>query len=165
VTGSYVASPGAPPEAAPHGFLRVTTSPPVPSQISINGNIADNWGLTWVKVPPGQYTIGFSDVEGYATPDDRVVTVNAGQTTEATGEFRQLALLRVITDPPVPATVDGPNTTRNDWGLWTWVEPGPLLGRQVCFRNAPGFTAGQCKWVDLPAGSQATVTGTYTPNG
>ena len=39
--------------AASTGLLRVTSSPAVPTQILVDGQIADSWGLTWLKLAPG----------------------------------------------------------------------------------------------------------------
>ena len=51
----------------PSGFLRVVSSPAVPTQISVDGNISDTWGLTWVKEPVGLHLVCFSDVAGDGT--------------------------------------------------------------------------------------------------
>jgi hypothetical protein len=34
------------------GLLRVTSNPALPTQISVNGAIADSWGLNWLEMPP-----------------------------------------------------------------------------------------------------------------
>ena len=69
---------GAADRVVPTGLLRVVTSPAVPSQIVVNGQIRDNWGLTWVRVPVGAYTVSFTDVQGFLTPADQNVNVRQG---------------------------------------------------------------------------------------
>lgn len=72
--GATTAVPGAftPNGAAPgptgFGNLRVTTSPAVVSQISIDGVGAQSFGLDWVKLAPGSYNVCFSDVPGFTSP-------------------------------------------------------------------------------------------------
>jgi hypothetical protein len=140
------------------GYLRVTTSPALPSQISLNGVIADSWGLTWVKLDPGDYTVHFSHVEGYSEPADQLVSVTAGATTTVTGTFTQRGSLRVITSPAVAGTISVDGSPRNDWGMWTDVPTGP---HQVCFGAVEGFTTPACQDITVNAGALTTVTGTY----
>jgi hypothetical protein len=146
----------------PTGFLRVVTSPAVPSQIVVNGQISDNWGLTWVKVPVGAYTVGFTDVQGFLTPVDQNVMVTAGNTTTVTGTFTPQALMRVLTSPPVAGTILVDGIRRNDWGVWTFFPPG---AHQVCFAPVLDFLPPSCQNVNLVAGTgNANVTGVYTPS-
>ena len=51
VTGAYSSSPGTMGQSNV-GLLRVTTSPALPSQITVDGNIADTWGLNWLERSP-----------------------------------------------------------------------------------------------------------------
>ena len=152
VTGTFVANGAA---VGPTGFgnLRVTTSPPVPTQISIDGVGAQPFGLDWVKVAPGPHEICFSDVPGYDTPPCEMVTVVDGATTVTSGLFTQLGELRVLTSPPVdqPVTVDG--RVVDQYGFWTWA---PAATYQIC---TVGYT---CQSVDVIAGNSATVTLTPT---
>ena len=143
------------------GFLRVTTSPALPAQVSLNGVVADSWGLTWVKVAPGSYTVHFSHIEGYTEPADQVVSVTAGNTTTVTGSFTQRGSLRVITSPAVAGTVSVDGVPRNDWGMWTDV---PTGAHQVCFGPVAGYNPPACQNITVNAGSLTTVTGTYTAN-
>lgn len=162
VVGSYESSPGAPGETGPYGYLRVEVAlTAVPTQISVNGVPADDWGLTWVKVPPGIYTISFSDVDGWGTPIDRTVNVTAGNTTEVIVNFGTHGLLRIITSPAVAGTVFVNDLPRNDWGLWTWTTQG---SKRICFDSVPGYTSPPCQTVHVSYVAQTTVTGTYTPN-
>ena len=50
------------------GLLRVVTLPALPSQITLDGQPADTWGLSYVKVLPGVHTVSFSHVEGFTEP-------------------------------------------------------------------------------------------------
>jgi hypothetical protein len=143
--------------AGPTGWLRVLTSPARPSQVVVDGQVADSWGV-WMKVPVGQHAVSFTDVEGYATPADQVVGVSEGATTTVTGVFVQQGLLRVLTSPAVAATVSVDGMARNDWGVWTWFATG---SHSVCFGPVAGFTAPPCQNASLTAGNQTTVTGTY----
>ena len=159
VTGTYTAN-GAATGATNVGFLRVTTDPAVPAQISLNGEIADSWGLTWLELAPGQYTVHFSHVEGFSPPADQTVTVTADQTTTVTGTYTRRGSLRVVTSPAVAATITVDGVARNDWGMWTDIPTGQ---HEVCFGAVAGFTAPACQTVTVTAGGLTTVTGTYAP--
>ena len=151
---------GAAGQVIPTGFLRVVTSPAVPSQIVVNGQIGDNWGLTWVRVPVGAYTVSFTDVQGFLAPADQNVNVTAGNTTTVTGTFTPQALMRVLTSPPVAGTISVDGVRRNDWGVWTFFPPG---AHQVCFAPVIDFLPPTCQNVNLVAGTgNANVTGVYT---
>ena len=148
------------------GLLRVTTTPALASQISVDGVITDTWGLTWVKEPPGSHMVCFSDVQGYTTPACQTVTVTAGNTTTVNGAFVQRGFLHVITSPAVPGEItymlSGTTTAipMDDWGGWTDLGTGTYT---VCFGAVAGFTPPACQsGVSVTAGNTTTITGTYT---
>ncbi len=141
------------------GFLRVTSDPAVPSQISLNGAIADSWGLNWLELPVGSYTVHFSHVEGYSDPADQTVSVAAGATTTVAGAFTARGSLHVTTSPAVAAAISVDGIPRNDWGMWTDV---PTGSHHVCFGPTAGYTAPACQDVTVSAGTPSSVTGTYT---
>jgi hypothetical protein len=142
----------------PPGFLRVTTTPAVPSQILVDGVPRDTWGLNWLQLPPGAYEVSFSDMPGFTAPTPQTVTVTAGETTAASGSFGEQGWLRVITDPAVPSTIYVDGIPRNDWGMWTDLPPGD---HQVCFGDVEGFATPACQTANLAAGATAIVTGSF----
>ena len=158
ITGTFIASPGAPGPTG-HGYLRVTTAPAVASQVTLNGNIADTWGLTWVKVAPGTHEICFSDIVGAVTPGCQEVVVDEGLTTVVGGAFSQLGGMRIDTDPAVPATIYVDLVPRDDWGVWTDVPAGTY---DVCFGMFDGF-APPCQTINVVPGVTTTVTGNWPP--
>jgi hypothetical protein len=141
------------------GLLRVTTSPALPSQIMVDGNLADTWGLNWLEVAPGSHTVCFAGVQGYTTPACQTVTVATGVTTAVTGSFVQRGFLQVQTSPPVPGTISVDGTRMDDWGLYTDL---PTGSHQVCFGLVPNFAPPGCQTVTVTAGATTSVTGTYT---
>jgi len=110
VTGNYISNPGAP-GANNFGMLRVTTSPAVAARIYVtpSGSTTpipmDQWGLSWVKLTAGNYTVNFSDVLGFETPAPKLITITNGATTTVVGNFVQDGFLRVLESP---AGTDGP---------------------------------------------------------
>lgn len=150
------------------GLLRVTTQPELPSQISVRhpGQTEfvpmDSYGLEWVAVPPGTYTIRWSDVPGYTTPNDVTVNVVAGNTYPIAGDFSERGWLRVITSPATPATIYVGNGTtlypRNDWGMWTHLPPGFY---RVCFGSLAVTTPNCEDPVLVNAGQTTTITGVF----
>ena len=143
---------------AAFGMLRVTSNPAVPTTIFVDNVARDDWGLNWVKLPPGTYTVHFSDVPGFATPANQTVTVSADATTTVTGDFVQFGYLRVTTDPAVVATISIDGMPRNDWGVWLPMTPGQ---HTVSFGDVAGFTTPVDQEVTVTAGSTAVVTGSY----
>ena len=160
VIGRYTSSPGAPgPDPSTFGLLRVTTNPAVPSSILVNGIARDEWGLTWVKMAPGTYTVSFKGVYGVTPPAPATVTVTAGATTVYDGVFVVHGSLRVITNPAVPATIFVDGLPRNDWGMWQSMPPGTYT---VSFEPLAGFTSPAAQTATVAAGVLTTVTGAYT---
>ena len=158
VTGTFTSSPGAPGETG-KGELRVTTNPALASQILIDGVIRNSWGLDWLKLAPGTYTLSFTHVEGYTEPAPQQVTISSGQITTVNANFTQRGSLRVITSPAVPGTIFVDGLPRDNWGMWTDIPTGP---HQVCFGAVQGLTAPACQNANVTAGQLTTVTGTYS---
>ncbi len=158
VVGTYTANAAAP---APTGFgmLRVTTTPAVPAQITINGDIADRWALTWVKLVPGTYDVCFGDVQGFTTPACEVVTIVDGATTVVVGDYVARGTLRVTTTPALGSTITVDGVPMNAWGMWSDLEPGTY---DVCFGDVVGFTAPPCQPAVVTAGANTTINGTFT---
>ncbi len=158
ITGTYTVNSAAN-GAVGLGFLRVTTSPPLPSQISLNGVVADSWGLNWLELAPGSYTVHFSHVEGYMEPADQIAVVTAGATTTVVGTFSQRGSLSVTTNPPLAAQISVDGVPRNDWGMWTDLPAGSDV---VCFGAVAGYIAPACQDVTVNTGALTVITGTYT---
>jgi hypothetical protein len=159
ITGTFVSSPGAPGQTGV-GLLRVTTSPAVPSQITVDGNIADTWGLNWLEIAPGSHTVCFNWIQGFTTPACQTMTVNAGLTTTITGTFVQRGFLQVHTSPASPGTISVGGITADDWGVFTDF---PVGTYQVCFGQINSFAnTPACQSATVTAGGTTTITGTYS---
>ena len=157
VTGSFTASTGTAQSGV--GYLRVTTSPAVKSQILIDGNIADSWGLNWMEITPGTHGLCFTRVEGYTEPACQVVTVSAGATTAVAGVFKPRGYLKVDTSPALAGTVLVNGLPADAWGVYTDLAPGSY---HVCFGSVPGKTAPACKDPVVTAGATSTIAGAYS---
>jgi len=155
VTGTFISSPGAPgPDPASYGMLRLTSSPAVP----LDGEWMSHWGLDWVKLAPGEYTLSFSDVFGALTPAPETITITAGMTTTYEAVFDLAGTLRVMTSPPVPSTVYVDGIPRNDWGLWVDVPVGTYV---ISFGDVEGLTTPEPQTVTVTAGGYTEVTGVF----
>ncbi len=143
------------------GFLRVTTTPAVPAQITVDGFPADTWGLTWPELPEGDHTVCFTDIEALETPACQIVTITAGLTTTIDGAYGNRGWLQVQTNPPLPATITLDGDPMNDWGVWTHLPEGNFT---VCYGPVAGFDAPPCEPVDILAGVPVLVTGNYVAN-
>jgi plastocyanin len=163
-TGTFTSHPGAVGQSGV-GLLRVVSSPAVSSQITIKPAagtpyIADSWGLNWLELAPGSYTVSFSHVEGWTEPAPQTLSVTSGNTTVATGSFTQRGELHVFTSPPVAGTVVIDGTPRDDWGTFTDI---PIGSHMVCFGLASGFAnTPPCQTTTVNAGVETDVTGMYS---
>ena len=157
ITGDYTVSAGATGQSGV-GLLRVTTSPALPSQITVDGSSADTWGLNWLEIAPGEHTVCFSALQGYTTPACQDVMVTAGATSTVTGTFTETGFLQVQTSPPVAGTVYLNGQPTDDWGLYTDLPAGAY---SLCFGAVPGYTAPPCQSATVTAGSTTEVTGIY----
>jgi hypothetical protein len=163
VTGTFTSNPGAPGQAG-MGLMRIASSPAVPTQITITPSggspyLADSWGLNWLELPPGSYTVSLSHVQGWTEPGPQTVTITAGNTTVVPANFTQRGYLHVFTSPAVAGTVVVDGIPRNDWGMWTDI---PTGSHTVCFGAATGYASTPaCQTLSLNAGVETDVTGTY----
>ena len=158
VTGDYQASAAAPGPAGV-GELRVVSSPAVRTQVVVDGVPRNTWGLTWLSLPAGTYTVSFTHVEGWTEPAPMTVTVAVGEVTTVSGAFTQRGVLEVKTNPAVPGTISVDGIPRDNWGLFTDLPTGP---HEVCFGPVFGLIPPSCTTATLSAGTLTTVTGDYT---
>jgi uncharacterized repeat protein (TIGR01451 family) len=142
------------------GLLRVTTDPPVPSRISVDGIVRNDWGLDWVSVLAGPHEVCWSDVVGFATPSCQTVVVTPGQTTSLAGSFARLGLLQVGVEPVgLPTTIFVDGHVAEEYGLFSFVEPGQ---HEICWGDVSGpWQAPACQSVTVAAGATTQVTGTF----
>ena len=159
-TGSFARDPFASGPTGPYGLLRVTTSPPVNGLISVDGVPRHPWGLNWMKISTGSHEVCFGAVPNFTEPDCRTVTVSAGQTRTTVGTYTPMGFLRVLTDPPVNATVGLSLTALNNYGAWVAKKPGSYF---VCFNHVNGYQEPPCQSATVTGGVTTTVTGHYEP--
>jgi len=139
--------------------LRVTTSPALAADISVDGVQRDSWGLNWVPFDVGSHQVCFGAVPGFTAPPCQTVSLATAATTSVVGTYTARGYLRVITSPAVASTISVDGVPRNDWGVWADVAPGTY---NVCFGNVAGYAVPTCRNVTVTAGATATTTGTFT---
>ncbi|HKZ88926.1 MAG TPA: DNRLRE domain-containing protein [Thermoplasmata archaeon] len=142
-------------------LLRVTTNPPVPGKIIVDGVARDEWGLTWMKIASGDHTVTFSDLSGLAPPAAQTITAVSGQTSIVVGNYAIQGFLRVLTEGALDPTIYVNGEPNNDWGMWREAAPGTYT---VSFGAVAGFTPPAAQTVTVNAGATTTVVGTYTTN-
>lgn len=155
VVGAYTPSAAVGPTG--HGFLRVTTDPPVPSMISVDGTERDRWALTWMKVTPGTYEVCFGDMDGFGTPGCESVEVLPDDTTTVVGAYERYGAVRVETAPPEGSTITINGVRRDAWSLWVDLPPGTY---EVCFEEWGGFAPG-CQTTALGPGGVNWIVGRW----
>ncbi|MDG2113439.1 MAG: hypothetical protein P8N02_12590, partial [Actinomycetota bacterium] len=158
IIASYTANAAAPGPLG-LGFLRVTASPAVPTLVSIDGETTDIWGLNWLKMVPGTYTVCFSDVQGFTTPACEDVTILGGVTSTVVGNFIERGSLQINTSPAQPSTITINGMPADKSGVWTDLEPGTY---NVCFSEVVGFTP-LCQNPVVTAGNTTIITGSWPP--
>ena len=143
------------------GVLRVTTTPAVPRQIIVDGDIANTWGSDWMKISAGSHEVCFTDVEGWLTPPCETVDVDVDLTTEVDGAFAQNGSLRAVTSPAVPSTITIDGVPSDDFEVWTDFPPGDY---EVCFGDVADHTVvgDACQTATVIAGALVTITGTFS---
>jgi hypothetical protein len=147
------------------GLMRIASSPAVPTQITITPSgaspyLADSWGLTWLELAPGSYTVSFSHVQGYTEPAPQAVSITAGNTTVVPASFTQRGFLRVTTSPAVAGTITVDSVPRDDWGMWTDI---PTGSHTVCFGGVAGYASTPpCQTVTVNAGVETDLAGVYS---
>jgi len=152
VVGNYVRA----------GLLKIETSPPVPANLYVNGIRRDPWGVDYLPLPPGTYTIRFGDVPYYVTPPDQVVEVMEDGITVVIGEYLRAGLLKVETNPAVPATIYLDGVPVAVWGLdYLPLRPGNYL---VYFGRVEGFNQPGYQLATVSEGNVAIVIGAYQPS-
>ena len=142
----------------PAGLLRVPSSPALPTQVLVDGQIADSWGLNWLKEGPGTHTVCFTHVEGWTEPACQTVAVNGGATTLVTGSFTQRGSLHVFTSPTVPSQITLDGNPTDDWGMFTDV---PTGAHTVCYGKVADYDPPACQSITVNAGALTTTTGTF----
>ena len=156
------------------GLLRIQTVPAVPSRIFINGIPRENWGLNYVKMPAGSYTLSFSNVTGFDNPPTVTVTntpggtvtqalttpivITSGVTTEVVANFVALGNLRVNTSPAVPSTIFVNGNPMDDWGMWADIEVGSYT---VSFSPVTSFTTPPPLLISVTSGATTHVVGDF----
>jgi hypothetical protein len=175
ITGNYVAGTNTVAPVA-HGLLRVQTDPAVPTTILLNGIQRDDWGLNWVKMPPGDYLLSFSDVYYRNVPTTVTVNYYPGTTgniqslsdpihitdgvvTEVIVNFVQLGNLRVETTPALAATIYCNGHPMDDWAFWTNIEAGSY---EISFQPMDGYLTPPPITVTVSPGAGSHVIGNYT---
>ena len=168
-TGTFTPNAAAPGPAAGFGYLRVTTTPPTGALLSIipsgttadGGDFANDWGIEWVKLAPGNYNVCVGEADNTRKPVDDCPsqTVTAGATRTANFNFAPKGFLRVLTSPAVGGTVIVDGAPANVNGVWTPKDPGTY---DVCFGAVFGYVTPPCQNdVVVTASNTSTVTGNY----
>jgi len=171
-----------------YGLLRVQTIPPVCSTIYVNGIPRNDWGLDWVKMPEGSYSISFTDVPGFITPTYVEVTIwpdnvtfiasltekipiYTGKVTEVKAYFIRAGYLKVEVYPPTiiindrkyPPTIYVNGEPMNDYGLWVQLKPGNYtVSFQDLGLESLGFFTPPPITVEVKSGYHVIVIGNYT---
>ena len=143
--------------------------------ISLNGNICDDWGLTYVKLAPASYTMSFSDVQGFKTPTmvsvsqgggtpttqalTTPIPVTNGVTTDVVATFAPQGNLWVQTNPGLPATISVNGQPMDDWGFWTVSQT--RVHTPCLFETISGFLTPPSLAVTVTGGATTHVVGDY----
>ncbi len=151
-----------------YGYLRVTTTPAVPAQISVDGVARDSWSLNYLATPIGSHTVCFlRDIEGFDTPGCQTVSVTANTNTFVNGTYTPRGFLQVGTSPAglqdavisVKGPADVSQVPRDNATMYTDLTPGAY---QVCWGPVADLAPPPCQNVSVVGSQTLTVIGTYS---
>jgi hypothetical protein len=146
---------------AHHGLLQVSTSPEVPSTISVDGAARNTGRIDGLELPVGEYEICFSAVQDHLPPPCESVSIVEASTSTVVGKFTPAGMLAVSTDPPSLEPIVSVGGVERDRGATlVQVEVG---GHEVCGGDLAGYVTPGCVDVSIEQGATTSVTLTYLP--
>ncbi|MBI5772361.1 MAG: choice-of-anchor D domain-containing protein, partial [Verrucomicrobia bacterium] len=164
-TGTYVVIPQT-------GSLQVSLAPAgavsAGAQWQVDGGALQNSGATVSGLSVGSHTVTFNTVSGWTTPGSQTITVNASQTTTATGTYvaiSQTGSLQVSLAPAGAVSagaqwqVDG-GALQNSGATVSGLSVGT---HTVAFNTVSGWTTPGNQTVTVTANQTTTAIGTYNP--
>jgi hypothetical protein len=146
---------------AGYGELRVATAPSVASQVTVGGLTRNSAALSGLWLPAGEHRLCFQEVGGYVAPPCRDVRITEGAVTSVKGTFQPAGTLHARTEPEgVGGAIIVGGVARDVGSVVV-----PLVEglHQVCFEPAGGWSAPDCRSVQVVAGQTSTAVGTYVP--
>jgi len=145
------------------GLLKIETNPPVPATLYIGGTSVDPWGLDYLPLHPANYKVRFGDIPYYVTPPSQNVTLNEEEVATVVGAYVKAGLLKIETNPPVPANLYVDGVARDVWGLdYLPVTPG---NHTVRFGDVPYYVTPPSQNVTIQADEVKVVVGNYVKAG
>jgi len=162
-TGTYVVIPQT-------GSLQVNLAPAgavsAGAQWQVDGGAWQNSGATVSGLSVGNHPVTFNTLSGWTTPGNQSVTVNANQTTTATGTYvviPQIGSLQVTIGPA--GAVSAGAQWQVDGGAWqnsgATVSGLSVGNHPVVFNTVSGWTTPGNQNVTVNANQTTPATGTY----
>ena len=136
------------------------------AQWSVDGLDWQDDNDTLTNLPPGDYTLQFSDLDGWNTPPNLVVTITDGLLTTATGIYTQGVGSLQVTIQPAPAIIAGARWQVDGGGRQASgvTVSGLAVGNHtVSFSTVSGWTTPTNQTVSVSANATAATGGTYVP--
>lgn len=153
------------PAPAEPGRLRVTTSPPTPAMISIDGVDRTEWGIDWLELAAGTYEVCFGDAPSLTAPACRSVDVLSGTTVETVGVYERQATLVVSAASTggqhLQSVISLDGTPSAHGGVSLMRDPGPV---EVCWGPVADYATPACETVTLAADTTTLVSGDFVPS-
>lgn len=124
-------------------------------------------GATETGITPGSYVVEFSDVTGWATPEDQNVAIVSNETALATGTYVSVPTQGSLTVTLSPAGAVAAGAQWRRQGTRTWfnsgsTETGILAGLYtVEFKSIAGWTAPPAQTVTITAGQTTAAAAIY----
>ena len=122
------------------------------------------------EIPIGEYTLEFTDVDGWITPDAQKVTINKkAQTTISATYVEEIKYgsLQVFIEPEDNAALAPARWSVKDSGIWR--QSGDTIAEiatgevTVVFKNVEGWDTPANQTLEIEENILATTTGTYRP--
>ena len=162
LVGSYVQIPQT-------GSLTVTIGPAgaVTAGAMWDVDGGSTWYVSGAVVPNlsvSMHTIGFNNVQGWATPSSQTFNISNGTTTSLSGAYVQQTGSLTVTISPADAVTAGAmwNVDGGSWQASGTTVSGITAGSHtVAFNNISGWTAPSSQTATISNGSTTSLSGAY----
>lgn len=159
--------------AVSNSWLTVTIAPD--EAVSAGAVWSFDGGVTWqqsgdsIYIAPGEYTLEFTNVDGWLTPSNQTVTITAGNLTTAEGVYQPLGSLKVNITPSGAVDAGAMWSTNADSDVWFnsgYTVSNLVAGAYtVYFTNISGWITPSNQTITISNSTTVTTTGNYVQYG
>ncbi|TAN44620.1 MAG: hypothetical protein EPN22_05960 [Nitrospirae bacterium] len=169
---TFTITGGAQPQQAGGLIVSITPQNAITAggQWRVDGGAWKNSGDNATGLAAGQHTVDFKDITGWTRPAAQTLTIQANQTTTASGAYVEIAQLPQVGTLSVTITPAEAVFASAQWNVdgGAWMNSGDnatnLTGGQhtVNFKDITGWTKPASQTVTIQVNQTTTISGAYT---